>query len=146
MNRFHYNIVGNNKRNDRRLFISGSGMVASTPDLDLGGDRDIAKSRSNKVLLSPLVKTSSSPKVKSVMKIRANKESTKKVSIGANTLKLFKRKLGSISTRNSQSIATMPLQTDSVYKVSVLKQPFSPNFAESYHHRSKLLSSKYYSM
>ena len=76
MNRFHYNIVGN-KRNDRRLFISGTsaicGIAASSPSIGLGVDGVVNKSRSNKVLLSPLVKPNSSPKVKSVMKIRTNK-------------------------------------------------------------------------
>ena len=154
MNRFHYNIVGNNKRNEKRLFISGTSalvhgnMVESSPNIAFGGDRDVGRFRSNKVLLSPLIKPNSSPKVKSVMKIRANKELTKKVSIGGNTIKLFKRRLGSISNRNSsQSIVTMPpLQTDSIYKAIELKPSYTPNFAESYHYKSKLLSSKYFSM
>ena len=32
------------------------------------------------------------------------------------------------------------------YKVSIIKQPNTPNIAEMYPHKSKLLSSKYYSM
>ena len=153
MNRFHYNIVGNNKRNEKRLFISGTSalvhgnMVESSPNIAFGGDRDIGRCRSNKVLLSPLIKPNSSPKIKSDMKIRTNKELTKKVSIGGNTIKILKRKSGSISNRNSQSIVTMPpLQTDSIYKVYELKPSYTPNFAESYHYKSKLLSSKYFSM
>ena len=84
MNQFHYNIVGN--KNHKRLFVSGtsaligsnamSGIAASSPNIGLVGDRDICKSRSNKVLLSPLKKPNSSPKVKSVMKIRTDKEMT----------------------------------------------------------------------
>ena len=76
MNRYHYNIVGSN-RNHRRLFINGtsaiSGIVGTSPTMGLNDDAAvISKSRSNKVLLSPLVRPTASPNVK--MRIRTNKE------------------------------------------------------------------------